>query len=56
VFIFEEGHDAAGRETIGEGTQHGLDVGLVHQHQPADDRVERPRRRGRNVTGFESNV
>lgn len=56
MFVFDKGHDAARCETIGEGTQHSLGFGLVHQHQPAHNRVERPVRRGGNVRRLESDV
>jgi hypothetical protein len=49
-FVLHKCHDTASVETISQGAQHRLDVGLVHQHQPADDRVERAVGRGGDIS------
>jgi hypothetical protein len=56
VFVFEESHNAARRETVRKGPKHSFDVGLVHEDQPTDHCVKRLIGRGSNVAYFESNV
>ena len=56
VFVFHECHDTAWFETISQSAQHELDVGLIHQHQPADECIERPNGRAENIGSFKLDV